>query len=546
MKNDTTSIQVPLPVVVKTEPIEIVAVRKSLRKSEIIPEKEASENVMAYLFVPERENFCESLSSQTSKFKLTKKTTLTEPWHEMPRVQEEDNKGRKDAADHTAKQYGLTSAGASSMPVGLTPRPDPNRTQQGPYAHTGPQFMGQHFRQPSPMFPNPPPMLQNLPPFQQHQAAARYLEKLPLTVNYNGIPRLKIPIFDGKLSEYQKFKLTFNTAYDNGRNLPKPHLVSLLEMSLQGKPLKLVSDLMQMGMDDQMYDCMWQLLDNRFGDRITEDEFTVGLFKDTLPNKNGSLIEVERIYEIFLIQNAYFLTKDPASLTMNTSLLFQSGKEKLNDELFVKFYCFAKRYNLVLNFTALITFMQAEFLFAQKEEREQTSLSHKSDINFVKKSFENLNLNNDEMALSECTDLKDHQNKISNQDEDKCSYVTNTRTGQRIPTRGLQKGNQGRTLERPSEKSLGKRKGQIRPQPTASQFKEGHCSCCKKAHLIPECPKFKSLSNQKQSTIIRRDRLCHHCLEGPHLIKDCKINEGKLCGKDGCELYHHRVLHRNP
>jgi hypothetical protein len=190
--------------------------------------------------------------------------------------------------------------------------------------------------------------------------------------------------------------------------------------------------------------------------------------------------------------------------------------------------------------------MQAEFLFAQKEEREQTSLSHKSDITFVKKSFENLNLNNDAMALSECTDLKDHQNKISIQDEDECSYVTNTRTGQRIPTRGLKNGNQGRTLEIPSERFLRKRKGQIRPQPTASQFKEGHCSCCKKAHLTPECPKFKSLSNQKQSTIIRRDRLCYHCLEGPHLIKDCKINEGKLCGKDECKLYHHRVLHRNP
>ena len=105
MRKNTTSIQVPLPVVVKTEPIEIVAVQKSLRKSEIIPEKEAPENVMAYPFVPERENFCESLSSQTSKFKFTRKTILTEPWHEIPRVQEEDNKGRKDAADHTAKQY---------------------------------------------------------------------------------------------------------------------------------------------------------------------------------------------------------------------------------------------------------------------------------------------------------------------------------------------------------------------------------------------------------------------------------------------------------
>jgi hypothetical protein len=322
-------------------------------------------------------------------------------------------------------------------------------------------------------------------------------------------------------------------------------------MSLQGKPLKLVSDLMQMGINDLTYACMWHLLDDRFGDRNTEDEFTVGLFKDTLPNKNGTLTELERIYEIFSIQHAYYLVKDPASLTMRTSLLFQYGKEKLNDEFFVKFVCFAEKYKLVLNFTALITFMQAEFLFAQKEEREQTSLSHKSDITFVKKSFENLNLNNDAMALSECTDLKDHQNKISNQDEDDRSFFTNTRTGQRFPTRGSQDEIQGRTLgktersELPSEESLGKRKGPSRPSPASSQFMEGHCSCCKKAHLIPECPKFKTLSNQKQSNIIRRDHLCYHCLEGPHLIKDCKINEGKLCGKDGCELYHHRVLHRD-
>ncbi len=203
-------------------------------------------------------------------------------------------------------------------------------------------------------------------------AAARYTKQLLLTVNYNGIPKLKIPIFDGKLSEYQKFKLTFNTAYDNGRNLPKQHLVSLLEMSLKGKPLKFVSDFTKMSIDDHMYACMWQLLDDKYSDRNTEDEFTVGLFKDTLPIKNGSLTEVESIYEIFSIQHAYYLIKDPASLTMETSMLFQSGKEKFNDEFFTEFVCFAEKYKLVPNFTALITFMQAEFLFAQKEEREQT------------------------------------------------------------------------------------------------------------------------------------------------------------------------------
>ena len=39
-EDDTPSIQVPLPVVGKTKPIEIVAIRKSLRKSDVIPEKD--------------------------------------------------------------------------------------------------------------------------------------------------------------------------------------------------------------------------------------------------------------------------------------------------------------------------------------------------------------------------------------------------------------------------------------------------------------------------------------------------------------------------
>ena len=576
MKKDTTSMQVPLSVVVKTNPIEVVAVRKSFRKTEVIPEKEASENVIAYNFVQELffSNFCES-----------------------PPNQEEDDKARKDAADHTAsadasKRMAKTkkrqrqrqrrkARNAEATAATLTSLHAAPTTEIGavqrivlPTAHgqqsrkkeqvevvikhyhfyqqvvTGGSVIpqgGQDMSVPPPATVlSKPKLVQSLPPLQKHQAAAGFTKRLDLPINLGGIPKLKIPIFDGKISEYQKFKLTFNTAYDNGRNLPKQHLVSLLEMSLQGKPLKFVSDFTKMSIDDSMYACMWQLLDDKYGDRNTEDEFTVGLFKDTLPIKNGSLTEVERIYEIFSIQHAYYLIKDPASLTMNTSLLFQSGIQKLNDDFFTEFFWFTEKYKLVPNFTALITFMQAEFLFAQKEERKQTSLSHKSDITFVKKSFENLNLNNDAMALSECTDLKDHQNKISNQDEDDRSFFTNTRTGQRIPTRGLQNGNQGRTLERPSEKSLGKRKGPSRPSPTSSQFKEGHCSCCKKTHLIPECPKFKILSIGQQSTIIRRDKLCYHCLEGPHFTRDCKTKEGRLCGIDGCELYHHRVLHREP
>jgi hypothetical protein len=109
------------------------------------------------------------------------------------------------------------------------------------------------------------------------------------------------------------------------------------------------------------------------------------MFKCAPQIKNGSLKEVERRYDVFSVQHAYYLINDPASLNMERSLLFQFGKEKLNSEFSMKFIRFTDRYNCVPNFTALTHFMKAKFLFAQTREQEDSHSSHKSDIKSVKK-----------------------------------------------------------------------------------------------------------------------------------------------------------------
>jgi hypothetical protein len=141
-------------------------------------------------------------------------------------------------------------------------------------------------------------------------------------------------------------------------------------------------------------------------------------------------------------------------------------------------------------------------------------------------------LDRNEEIHSESSNLEDQQERFANQD-DECLEKRNyeeKQTGKRNQTRGFRN---GRDV------------GLVRPLPDASQFKEGQCSCCRQAHLIPDCPKFVNLTFPQQSTIIRRDKLCYHCLEGPPFTRSCKKNEGKLCGIDGCKLYHHRVLHKN-
>ena len=78
--------------------------------------------------------------------------------------------------------------------------------------------------------------------------------------------------------------------------------------------------------DDLSYTRMWQLLDERYGGK---NAYTINMFKYAPRIKNGSLKEVERLYNVFAFQHHYYLMNDPNSLDMERSLLFQFAKEKL-------------------------------------------------------------------------------------------------------------------------------------------------------------------------------------------------------------------------
>ena len=516
-------------------------------------------------YVQEEVDFCESLTNQTTR-------TSRSGYHRDTLFEQDDDKRRKDAEDHKQKMFDLTnklqiikktSAGASNAPVGLTMRPDPNRTQQGAnaqagphqnaYANAGPQFMGQ----PPPFRQNqPPPGPPYVPPPQQNfgaQAAAGFqgFQMMPQP-NYQGIPKIKVTPFDGSQFEYQRFKLSFHAAYDD-RHLPPKHLALLLESSLKGKPLTTISEYMRTCIDELSYDRMWELLEERYGGKNVEDGFTTSMFKNALPIKNGSLKEVERLYDVFNIQYNYYQQNDPLSLDMERSLLFQFGKEKLNTEFSMKFIRFTDKYNCTPNFTALTQFMRTEYLFAQTREREYcgTIASNPGgNIASVKKAFEEFVIDEDARAL--CSEWNEVATESVDPRDEYVFYAKNVQTGQRYEARGFPRGRSYPDKNYPEQiqKAIGfqgaRPVGRARPPPAVSQFKEGQCSCCRQRHLLPDCPKFKNLTVGQQSTIIRRDKLCYHCLESPHFTRECKKNEGKLCGIDGCQLYHHRVLHRDP
>jgi hypothetical protein len=183
-------------------------------------------------------------------------------------------------------------------------------------------------------------------------------------------------------------------------NLPQKHLESVLKI----RPLTIISEYMRTCIDDLSYVRMWELLEERFGGKNVEDAYTINMFKCAPQIKNGSLKEVECLYDIFSVQHAYYLINNPASLNMERSLLFHFGKEKLNTEFSMKFIRFTGKHDCVPNFTALMLFMMAEFLFAQTREREYLNSSSKSEVHSAKKALKRCDLDEDAKALQTLSD----------------------------------------------------------------------------------------------------------------------------------------------
>jgi hypothetical protein len=89
-------------------------------------------------YTREEEDFCDSQINPSSRgWRSGYNSNVT--LQDLQQAQDDNDIRWKDAAVHKAKlsdfnarvtKYKTTSAGASSMPVGLTPLPDPTRTQQ--------------------------------------------------------------------------------------------------------------------------------------------------------------------------------------------------------------------------------------------------------------------------------------------------------------------------------------------------------------------------------------------------------------------------------
>ena len=71
------------------------------------------------------------------------------------------------------------------------------------------------------------------------------------------------------------------------------------------------------------------------------------------------------------------------------------------------------------------------------------------------------------------------------------------------------------------------------------------CLLCSYAgrHLPEDCQTFRKLPNLERLDWIAEEAVCYRCLQGRHPPRVCPLQEE--CGVDGCDKWHHRLLHES-
>ena len=74
-------------------------------------------------------------------------------------------------------------------------------------------------------------------------------------------------------------------------------------------------------------------------------------------------------------------------------------------------------------------------------------------------------------------------------------------------------------------------------------FNTDMCPVCKAKHGLWRCSKFIALAAKERQAVIKRFKLCFHCLGSGHRVSSCKFYQKQLCGVKGCQRFHHKLLH---
>ena len=347
-----------------------------------------------------------------------------------------------------------------------------------------------------------PPRMSNL--FNPNQFQYEPPGTVGFSSNYEQRPlvKLKEHYFDAtpKTDDWMTFKAGFKAVVGD-RQMPDSQKLFMLIDMLEGEPKRIAKRLAGSEYDTQSYRMVWGALEENYGGIHRARKRAFALL-ESFPKINK-----------FNSEN----TLELSSLISNI-LRQYSGDQGLMDEGGV-LNSMAKK--LIPEYE-----LQTYFLECAKARRSDTLQQFYEFLDAKRVACK--------LASIHLSSLKSEAKTYFSQDFD-CDSVeegqlickTETTNGQNSSSARIEPSNLGGQRNSPKEDSK-------------PGFK---CPVCQADHRLWQCDDFKLKSLKDKYAHVRENKLCYHCIGAGHQAKDCSFYPDRKCGLQGCDKYHHRVLH---
>jgi len=353
-----------------------------------------------------------------------------------------------------------------------------------------------------------------------------------------GLTRYQMSKFGGKEAQYEYWKLQFQSSY-GARNIPVKEKILFLLSLLEGEPSILCARFVRHNIDDETYNTLWEVLDQRYGGQNREDQQVMEEFDKVRILESYDLKEIQGLADCLVSVRDYYRKVDPGSLIQPRGLLAQKARKKLGQQAGIDYLKYLAEQGKEDTFLELVNFVRDRYRIAQRIEREFAKTGKRS-VNYTD-TYQVEASENDSFEQGSDIDCA----KFNAQG--KSGSKSRPPTQKKWKNQGVSSGsreasardNQKLTLTADYQKNQNKK-----PFYSGTKaFNTAMCPLCRTKHAMWKCTKFLALRAKERQSVIKKFKLCFHCLGSGHRVSACRFYPKQLCGVKGCQRFHHRLLH---
>ena len=364
---------------------------------------------------------------------------------------------------------------------------------------------------------------------------------MPLTPKFS---TLKLANFKGEFASFSMFKQEFVNLYEI-EGMGQKELAMRLYSHLEGKPKRAVQDLYQFNMGSECYSMMWKELEKLYGGAIVESSVKIKEIFLQRSLMTSEAQEVATFYEFIKGQYSFWSKEDASMLTSTANGTYQMLKLKLSQIMSKKYKKYLAKRKAPDNFNSLWEWISEinddvvddiKTTAARKITHEISD--HRSRPQAQRSAPPPFGRRRPPAPVVKQADLEP-QYETEEEDFDEIEE-------QNLYWQGGPESEEDESPPNPDSEIIHISRADLK-----AMFKKAKdlpmqikCEQCKNgSHKLENCQVFKDLPVSKRNTYVREQGVCFHCLDGKHKVKDCTNKVGMKCPREGCDRYHHPLLH---